>query len=40
MLMCETPGLGIRRCHHEVENVAFPERHFDATINERGEIEK
>lgn len=38
VLVCETPGLGIRRCHHEVENVAFPERSFDATMNEAGQL--
>ena len=36
VLTCETPGLGIRRCTHEIENVAFPERTFDAFIDEKG----
>jgi len=37
-LMCETPGLTIRRCHHEVENVAFTARSFESKIGENGEI--
>jgi len=30
--------MGIRRCQHVIENVAFPERSFEATINEKGGI--
>ena len=36
LLLCETPGLGIRRCSYTVETVMFIERHFDASIDENG----
>lgn len=37
-MMCETPGLSIRRCQHTVENVSFPERNFNAKFSESGEL--
>lgn len=37
-LLCETPGLGIKRCEYNVETVLFIERHFDAQVYEDGQI--
>ena len=38
-MVCESPGLNIRHCSYEVENVKFPERSFEATVTDEGKIE-
>ena len=37
-LLCETPGLDVRRCQYNIETVLFSERSFQASIDENGDI--
>ena len=38
-MLCESPGLGIRRCSTTLEDVTFLERSFNASITDKGQIE-
>ena len=37
-MVCESPGLNIRHCSYDVENVKFLERSFEATVTDDGKI--
>lgn len=35
-MLCESPGLGIRRCSTTLQDVTFLERSFNATVTDEG----
>jgi hypothetical protein len=37
-MVCESPGLDIKHCSYNLETIAFPEKNFNAIVDEAGNI--
>ena len=37
-MVCESPGLNIKHCFYNLETIDFPEKDFNAIVNEEGDI--
>ena len=37
-MVCESPGLNIKHCSYNLETIDFPEKDFNAIVNEEGDI--